>query len=204
MPERRSCRKYYKELRDNMAPRQVIVKSEAICRQVLSSVEYKEAETIFAYYPLGNEVNCLPVLQQALLDEKRVVLPRTAQDCQMDFYEIQSLDDVEEGSFHVMEPKDYCERFEPVIDCIRPCDLDWKEQLEPKIMALVPGIVFDREGNRYGYGKGYYDRYFARFPQLKRIALAYTEQLSKELLECAKTDVKMHVILTDAGRIDII
>lgn len=173
-----------------MAQEQVIAKSEQICDRILASVEYTAAETIFAYYPLGNEVDCLPVLKDALNIGKRVVLPRTGQDCQMDFYEIYSLNDVEEGNFHVMEPKVSCKRFLPDIN---ECSL-----------ALVPGVVFDYQGNRYGYGKGYYDRYFARFPQLKRVALAYTEQLSEEPLECLETDVKMHAILTDTGRIDMI
>ena len=199
MPERRICRKKYRELRDNMSLEQVIAKSEAICRQVLVCAEYKDAKTVFAYYPLGNEVNCLPVLKQALLDEKRVVLPRTEQECQMDFYEIHSLDDVEEGNFHVMEPKTYCKQFVPGMDVAGNA----VTQGYNKALVLVPGVVFDSLGNRYGYGKGYYDRYFVRFPQLKRIALAYTEQLANEPLECLETDLKMHVILTDTGRIDI-
>ena len=66
-----------------------------------------------------------------------------------------------------------------------------------ELLVLVPGVVFDRFGNRYGYGKGYYDRYFARFPFLKRIALAYSEQLADEPLECLETDVKMQVIATE-------
>lgn len=195
MPKRKTCRKFYKDLRDSMSQEQVSVKSEVICKQILDSTEYKAAETILGYYPLGKEVNCLSVLEQALRDGKRVVLPRTGQDCQMDFYEIQSLDEVEEGNFCVMEPRLSCKRFEP--------DMNTK-RIGRSMLVLVPGVAFDYEGNRYGYGKGYYDRYFTSFPQLKRVALAYTEQLSEDVLECLETDRKMHVILTDTGRIDVI
>jgi len=193
MPKRKRCRKYYKELRDYLSKEQVLSKSQTICNQVLESGEYKKSETIFAYYPLGNEVNCIPVIEQALKEGKRVVLPRTGLNFQMDFYEIKSLEDVEEGNFHVMEPKDGCMRFLP-------------EQKADKgrtgdMLMLVPGVVFDRFGNRYGYGKGYYDRYFARFPFLKRIALAYSEQLSDEPLECLETDVRMQVIATESEEI---
>ena len=177
-----------------MSREQVAVKSRAICKQVLSSAEYKDAETIFAYYPLGNEVDCLPVLKDALNTGKRVFLPRTGQDCQMDFYEIHSLDDVEEGNFHVMEPKASCKQFVP----------DRKtEKNGQNILVLVPGVVFDYQGNRYGYGKGYYDHYFARFPWLKRMALAYTEQMSMNLLECLETDEKMHIIVTEKEIISV-
>lgn len=189
MPRRKACRKFYKDLREDMSQEQVAIKSQAICRQVLSSAQYKDAKTIFGYYPLGNEVNCLSVLTQALIDGKRVVLPRCASDCQMDFYEIHSLNDVEEGNFRVMEPKMVCRRF-------------LTDNAEGALV-LVPGVVFDMQGNRYGYGKGYYDRYFARFPQLKRMALAYAEQLSKEPLACLETDLKMHIIMTESERISV-
>ncbi len=188
MQGRKTCRKFYRDLRDGMSQEQAEDKSETICKYVLASTEYKVAETIFGYYPLGNEVNCLPILKQALMDEKRVVLPRTGQDCQIDFYEINRLDDVEEGNFHVMEPKASCKQFVP----------DRKsERNSQSMLVLVPGVAFDYLGNRYGYGKGYYDRYFARFPHLKRIALAYTEQMSIEPLESLETDKKMHIIVNE-------
>ena len=193
LPERKSCRKFYKELRDNLSKEQVIAKSQAICNRVLESDEYKRAGTIFAYYPLGNEVNCIPVIEQAFADGKRIVLPRTGPDCKMDFYEIKSLYDVEEGQFHVMEPKMECELFLPQQEDEALLTDGTCEEL----LALVPGVVFDRFGNRYGYGKGYYDRYFFRLPWLKRMGLAYSEQLSDVPLECLKTDVKMQLIATE-------
>lgn len=173
-----------------MSQEQVSTKSRAICKQVIESDEYKAAETIFAYYPLGNEVNCLSVLNEALCDGKRVFLPRTGAECQMEFFEIHGLDDVEVGTFQVMEPKTYCRQFEPDID--------------GAVLVLVPGVVFDRNGNRYGYGKGYYDRYFVRFPQLMRMGLAYTEQVSEESLENLETDIRMSGIVTEEGRVNII
>lgn len=193
MPKRKSCRKFYRELRDALLKEQVLEKSEQICRRILESDEYKNAETIFAYYPLGNEVNCLPVIEQALEDCKRVVLPRCGDDCQMDFYEIESLLDVEEGHFHVMEPKFGCGIFLPDNDVQKN---DKTEELQ-EMLVFVPGVAFDQLGNRYGYGKGYYDRYFERFGRLKRMALAYTEQLSESILECLETDMKMHMIVTE-------
>ncbi len=61
---------------------------------------------------------------------------------------------------------------------------------------LVPGVVFDAQGGRYGYGKGYYDRYFARFPGLRRVAFAYENQMEPEL-DALKTDVRMERIYTE-------
>ena len=193
LPERNSCRKLYKEIRDNLTSEQVLSKSQAICKSVLASKEYESAGIILAYYPLGKEVDCIPVIEQALSDGKRIVLPRTGCDYRMDFYEIRNFFDMEAGTFHVMEPKADCKIFLPGEEA------DWPKAGEEydKILVLVPGVVFDRKGNRYGYGKGYYDRYFARFPWLRRMALVYSEQLSDAPLECLKTDIKMHVIVSE-------
>lgn len=188
LPERKNCRKHYKILRDNMTQEQVITKSRVICMKVLACDEYKNAKTIMAYYPLGKEVNCISIIRQALEDGKQVVLPRTESDCHMDFYVIKCLEDVEEGHFHVMEPNTACEKFLPAQEA---------DVANEHILALVPGIAFDRIGNRYGYGRGYYDRYFARFPHLKRMALSYSKQLANEPLECLETDIKMHVIVNE-------
>lgn len=193
MLQRKNCRDFYRELRNAMPQEAVIRKSKTICQKVFVSKEYKQAQVILAYYPLGKEVDCLIILEQVLKDGKRLALPRTAGNGQMDFYEIHSMDEVEEGTFHVMEPKQDCVILLP----------DSEEFRQKDVLALIPGVVFDKEGNRCGYGKGYYDRYFARFPLLKRMALAYAEQISEEKLLCLDTDVKMHIIVTDAEQTDI-
>ena len=162
-----------------MRVQEVSEKSSHICERLLTSEWYENSKTIYGYYPLGNEVDCRMFLEKALADQKRVALPRTRKDGIMDFYEIHSLEDVQEGAFHVMEPLEEC----TIVT-------------EEEAVVLVPGVVFDRSGNRYGYGKGYYDRYFARFPRLKRYALAYENQL-EEQLEVLDTDIRMHRVYTD-------
>lgn len=179
MQEKRSCRKLHIERRNAMTTQEVLTAGRRICKQLITSDWYENAEFIYGYYPLGNEVDCLRFLEKALADKKRVALPRTRENCAMDFYEIHSLKEVKEGAFHVLEPTDDC----PLV----------KEQ---DAVVLVPGVVFDKSGNRYGYGKGFYDRYFERFPKLKRYALAYEHQF-EEQLETSATDIRMHRIYTE-------
>ena len=202
MPKRKSCRKFYRELRDALLKEQVLEKSEQICRRILESDEYKNAETIFAYYPLGNEVNCLPVIEQALEDCKRVVLPRCGDDCQMDFYEIESLLDVEEGHFHVMEPKFGCGIFLPDNDVQKN---DKTEELQ-EMLVFVPGVAFDHLGNRYGYGKGYYDRFLYGCYQkgIKPVtaALAFSVQMV-DIIFAEEHDYKTDYIFTEKETIII-
>lgn len=200
MEKRATCRKHYKELRNAMTREAVVEKSRQICKQVLESEWYQHADMILGYYPLGNEVDCVPILEQALKDGKRVSLPKTGKDCSMEFYEITSLtEDVIEGTFHIMEPKAGCQIWNFTEESY--CHIGEKTQDSAKgwtnAVVLVPGVVFDRDGNRYGYGRGFYDRYFTRFPELFRVALAYNMQISEETLACLATDVKMHLIVTE-------
>lgn len=99
----------------------------------------------------------------------------------MEFYRVHSMQDFKEGAFHIMEPGKHCRQaeFEPVF-------------------CLVPGSVFDKRGNRYGYGKGYYDRYFSRHRNLYRIGIAYETQIETQI-PSEYCDVKMHALATENG-----
>lgn len=182
---REAVRERHKAFRGAMTAEEVRAKSGKVCERLLASDWYEESRTIYGYYPLGKEVDPLPFLAQALRDGKTVALPVTNQaDCRMEFRRITSLSQVAEGSFHVMEPEKAC----PLI------------QAEDAVV-IVPGVVFDRTGNRYGYGRGYYDRYFARFPGVRRMALAYENQMEEQLVTLT-TDVRMERIYTEGGIYD--
>lgn len=193
MERRKVCRKFYKEKRESFTWETVSEKSKKICKKVLESTAYQTADVIYGYYPLGKEVNCLSILECALKDGKQVALPKTNADHTMNFYEIKSLLDVEEGRFHLLEPKAGCEKIKT----------ESGGEQQKKVLVLVPGVVFDREGNRYGYGGGFYDRYFEKYPRLIRMALAYREQVTEGALECLPTDIKMHTIITEDENIEI-
>lgn len=184
MPRKKDCRNVYKELRNAMSEEEVRTKSAFICRTIRCSHEYRQAEIILGYYPLGKEADIRQVLLQALKEGKTVALPKTENKEQMSFYVIKDLEqDIECGSFSIMEPKAYCESIE---------DFGNKQ-----VLALVPGVVFDETGNRYGYGRGYYDRYFEQHPQIIRMAVAYHLQIADEGLEVLPTDIAMHKIVTE-------
>lgn len=201
--EKQELRKLHKEIRNRMSAAETAEKSSLICRKLLESEWYRDVRLVFGYYPLEKEVDCLPFLKQALADGKRVALPRTGRECAMDFFEIISLEQVEEGAFHVMEPKRERPKVEPKTgsfchaeQCRQEFGVQNLKKEDFREVILVPGVVFDRAGNRYGYGMGYYDRYFARFLQIPRMALAYENQLEAGL-ETLPTDVKMNRIFTE-------
>lgn len=176
---KQEVRELHKKLRAQMSGAEVVWKSKQITERLFLSTWYQSAEVIYGYAPLANEVDDRKFLEQAMSDGKVVALPKTGADCSMEFYQITSLTQLVEGRFHVMEPDENC----PICRADAP-------------VILVPGVVFDRIGNRYGYGKGYYDRYFARYQKAERIALAYEHQIEPHL-EVLPTDVKMNRIYTE-------
>ena len=190
--ERRVVRELHQKVREQMGAREVSEKSSLICERILGAEWYEKSRLIYAYYPLGNEVDSRMLLERALLDGKTVALPSTdkgrfcverdgaASDCRMEFFQITSLSQLCEGKFHVMEPARGC----PMVAA-------------NAAVVFVPGVAFDRSGNRYGYGKGYYDRYFARFPDLYRVALCYENQM-EDVLVALPTDERMDCICTES------
>ena len=191
---RRQIRAQHKRWRMELPPEEVQLKSKKICERLAASDWYQKSTVIYGYYPLSTEADCLPFLAQALSDGKTVALPVTSRERlqrdwdrenrmpdthRMEFYRISELSRVREGAFRVMEPDESCKRIR-----------------EETAVVLVPGLVFDRKGNRYGYGGGYYDRYFARFPKLSRMAVAFEGQM-REQLAVLPTDVRMHRIYTE-------
>ena len=81
-----------------------------------------------------------------------------------------------EGDFHIMEPQN------------APYDGDFD-------LIIVPGVAFDRLGNRLGRGRGYYDRFLAKHLSVKRIGICFDFQLVDEI-PTEPTDIKMHAIIS--------
>jgi 5-formyltetrahydrofolate cyclo-ligase len=102
----------------------------------------------------------------------------------MYFIPINSSDDLQEGRFHVMEPKGTME------DAVIPEEGD---------LFLVPGALFDRRKHRIGYGGGYYDTYFEKYQGYRKIGFAFSEQLTETDIPTEKTDIPLDDIVTENG-----
>ncbi len=125
---------------------------------------YAREELLLAYVDAKREVETRLIMQQAWEDGRKVAAPRVDGDGIMHYYYIESLEDLEPGSFGIMEPKKSC----PL------CETE-------KGLLLMPGVAFDEHCHRVGYGGGYYDRYLERHPGLVHIALAFEFQVFPEV-----------------------
>lgn len=164
METRQQIRKKYKQTRNSMSIASVTQLSIQISEIILQWERYRQAESYYFYYPLGNEVSLLPVIEDAFAKNKPTAFPRVL-DGTMHFYQVTSLDELEEGYFHVMEPRTADRQ-----------QVNWEHAL-----CFVPGVVFDQSGGRFGYGKGYYDRYFSAKKAQKLVGCAYEWQVVKKL-----------------------
>lgn len=143
-----------------------------VCRRVLSRPEIAGADWVLGYMALSWETGTRELLEALLKEGKRVALPRVALSRsggvqampRMDFFEIHSMEDLEEGAFHILEPGGRCPR------------ADWRTA-----PVLVPGMAFTPDGMRLGKGGGYYDCFLEREPDHGTLALAYGFQMVETL-----------------------
>lgn len=147
---------------------------------------YADAGLVLAYVSCGNEVDTRAVIESALASGKRVAVPRVLPlKHKMDFYEIDGMGDLEEGFKGILEPRRGVSSPLGTVDLLGS-------------VCLVPGLVFDAEGHRIGYGGGYFDRFLQFYPGDK-IALARSAQVSSNPLPTESCDVPVDFIVTDSG-----
>lgn len=168
-----------KKKRDSLQREEAIRWSDAICKALQEQLFFQEAETVCLYYPLGNEVNLLPLARIAIESGKQAAFPRV-NGSSMEFYQVSGIDGFAEGAFHVMEP------------------VGGNLISAEEALILVPGLAFDGQGRRMGYGKGYYDRYFSRHPACQKAGICYEMQKVEEV-PCSIYDISMDLVVTEQG-----
>lgn len=184
--EKNRLRIEMKERRKQLSKEQRRLQDADIAQKILNSKEFKEAQIILGYYAINSEVDLLTVLKASYAAGKQVFLPKVLQDRQMEFYRVEQLDQLITGPFQLKEPTGEEESFHEALQ---------KNGENPfKVLCLVPGLAFDENGGRLGYGKGYYDTFFDELQKvkpavnIKRFGVAYACQMV-EKVPCQTLDV---------------
>ena len=159
-----------------MTEEEIVTKSEALGKLFRETEQYKKAESIYFYLPYNQEVRTIPMLEQALKDGKRVAIPK-CYGSEMKFIFIDDLTKVEKGYANIPEPI----ADEPVAD-------------DETALVLMPGLAFDPQGHRCGYGGGFYDKFLAAEPQHPTLALCYEFQMLPHL-ETEAHDIPVNYVL---------
>lgn len=150
-----------------------------ISENLLNLKEYTDAKIIYFYVSKENEIDTLKLIEKALVDGKKVAVPKCINESEMVFYFIESSAQLERGNFGVMEPKDN----------LPSCNL------QEDAFMVVPCLAADIFGYRVGYGKGFYDRYLHK-NSIPTAVLCYKKQLCFKLIH-DKYDYRCNYVITE-------
>ena len=151
--------------------------SSAVCQRLLHLPRILDAQTILAFMPMKDEVDILPAIEKLYEMGKDIVLPVVVNDTDMMLKKFEGTASLTEGRYGIKEPAG-----QPFT---RHSEID---------VAIVPGMAFDDNGNRLGRGKGYYDRFLCRLPNIYKIGVCFPFQLI-DTVPTTPTDIVMNEIV---------
>ena len=173
---KQELRKQIRARKRAMTEEQIVRKSEALGELFAQSEAYKNAKSIYGYLPYNQEVRTVAMLEQAIRDGKRVAVPKCYGD-EMRFIWMDDLSKVEKGYANIPEPI----ADGPVAD-------------DKTALVLMPGLAFDPQGHRCGYGGGFYDKFLAAEPGHPTLALCYDFQMLPHL-ETEDHDIPVNYVI---------
>ena len=161
--DKKALRASIRDQKRAMTTEEIESLSATLAEKFYETPQYKAASTIYGYLPYNQEVRTVPMLQRALDDGKTVAVPKVIDD-RMIFVVMDDLSKVEKGYAGIPEPID-----------------NGPEANDPSALVLMPGLAFDPQGHRIGYGGGFYDRFLEKEPNHPTVALCYAFQVFPEL-----------------------
>ena len=158
--------------------------NRAISKQVLALGGFNDAQTVMAYMNIAAEFSTSEIVRAALDRDKLLVLPKVNRaEQRLDLYRVDNIDtDLTPGTWGIPEPNpERCEK-------ISAEEIDF---------VLIPGIAFDADCNRLGYGGGYYDRLLEDLgPFTSLVAPAFSVQIVGRV-PIEPHDIPLNLIVTE-------
>ncbi|MBP5659921.1 MAG: 5-formyltetrahydrofolate cyclo-ligase [Lachnospiraceae bacterium] len=188
MEEKREIRSELIKKRDAISASDWEDKSKAIQKTLITSSLYAQADCIMAYADFHGEVGTLMIVENALLEGKRVFLPRVLDnftESRMEFYEITTTGELVKGYKGISEPIGNRQRV------FNMKDFDGKT-----VLMMVPGVAFDKRNFRMGYGRGFYDIYLSNKPGIIKCGLCFSMQILDEI-PVTENDIKMDICVSE-------
>lgn len=185
LPERKAAvREQMKAARSAISSEDLATMAERIEARLVEVPEVREARTVLLFSSFGSEVPTAGMAERFIQRGQRVLLP-FIEASQMQAAELRPGQPLVATAFGPQEP---AERV-----AVDPAEVD---------VVIAPGLAFDREGRRIGYGGGYYDRFLRRLgPHATRIGIGTHGQVVDEVPH-GRRDERLHLIVTDQETID--
>lgn len=186
--KKKELRKEILARRNALSQKERCEKSLQIAQKTVELEAFVNCNKVLLYAPIKSEVDTQSIFQEAKRLGKEVYYPRVLGE-RMEFYRVDERTEFEISSYGIREPKpESTEAYAPSEEDI--------------VLVVMPGAVFDRAGNRIGYGGGYYDKYLQKLEQLVpaenicKVAIAYKCQLVEAgRIACEGHDVKVDFVI---------
>lgn len=134
-----------------------------VCEQLNRLIDEHRVRVLHTFLPMGREMDHTPVIWQCLKNGITVVTTKTLPKRQLQHLVLKDMDNLADGVFGTKYPRDARE---------------WTGSYD---MIIVPGLAFDKQGRRLGYGGGYYDTFLAKHPGVLKVAIAFPFQVVAEV-----------------------
>jgi 5,10-methenyltetrahydrofolate synthetase len=179
LDKKREIREKVLKFRNSLTLMNKWEQEKKIIKHVLESQEFELFNAIYTYVGMGSEVDTRPIIDKALALGKKVACPKI-KNGNIEFYYINSTSELTPGQLGILEP------------------MGEEIAMDADALVIVPGIAFDYGKNRIGYGKGYYDKYLAKYPWYTTMGLAFQVQIV-DILPIENFDIALGIIATEEG-----
>lgn len=174
--EKKALRNAIKEQRDALELDYKLEYDSWICNALETLIAERNCKVVHAYLPMGNEIDIKPLLANLLIKEVTVVVPKTLKKRKLEHLVLDSLEDLEPGVYGTSHPKN---------GIVFTGEID---------LVIVPGLAFDTDNYRLGYGGGYYDTFLAEYPNAFTVGVGYPFQKVKTVPKEAH-DASLNTVL---------
>lgn len=178
METKKEIRRRIRQIRSQIPEELKKQYSVSIQNKLLQDKAFQDADEIFCYVNNKDEVKTDLIMSVAWKLGKKVAVPKVMERGIMEFFYISGREELAIGHYGILEP------------------LSNSLAKGNQVLMIMPGVGFDRKGNRIGYGGGYYDRYLMRYSPKYKIALSYSDQIT-EYIRNEEQDVSVDKIFTE-------
>jgi len=156
--QKQALRNFMLKSRLNYSSAEKKIYDDSICLLLEKKIESKKAKIVHAYIPMGAEIDIKPLLERLIEKGITVITPKTLPKPTMENRVFTSFDDLEKGVFGTSHPAN------PV---------EYKGDFD---FIIIPGLAFDKNKYRLGYGGGYYDTFLSQHPKAFKQGIFYPFQ----------------------------
>lgn len=177
-------RKLAEKIRDSIPENEKKQKDRIIQNHLFNWELYKKANYIFSYISFRSEVNTFAIIKAAISQGKTIAVPKI--DIKRKIMKAFIIENVNKslqpGEYGILEPIEKCP------------EIDYKKLN----IIIAPGLAFTENGDRLGYGGGFYDRFLSNQPEIPVCALTYKSLIANSL-PVKEKDVAVDYLITEAG-----